>query len=115
MDFKPQYSWEFLSSDEIEQKSTRALRNHIRHIKQASPWYNKVLSEVEPEDIKTIDDFRKMPFTERNVLEENQEDFHGVSEDKIAETVITGTPGGKPLYVVLTATDLDRIAYHEAL
>lgn len=115
MDFKPQYSWEFLSSDEIEQKSTRALRNHIRHIKQASPWYNKILSGIEPEDIKTIDDFRNVPFTERNVLEENQEDFHGVSEDKIAETVITGSPGGKPLYVVLTATDLERIAYHEAL
>ncbi|HLV32390.1 MAG TPA: hypothetical protein VKY57_12540 [Chitinispirillaceae bacterium] len=115
MDFKQQYSWEFLSPDEIEQKSIRALRNHIRHIKQVSPWYKAKLDKIEPDDIKTIDDFRLIPFTERKDLEENPDSFHCVTEELIVETVITETQNRKLIPFILTATDLDRIAYYEAL
>lgn len=115
MDFKQQYSWEFLSPDDIEQMSIRALRNHIRHIRQVSPWYGEKLENIEPDDIKTIDDFRLIPFTEREDLEENPDSFHCVTEEQIVETVITETQNRKLIPFILTATDLDRIAYNEAL
>ena len=52
MAFRPDFSWEFLSVDEITSKSVRAVRNHVRHVKEVSAYYREALFDVFPEDIK---------------------------------------------------------------
>ena len=113
--FRPELSWEFLSAEEIEAKSVRAVRNHIRHVKEVSPYYQNALFDVFPEDIKSVDDIRKLPFTERNALSEDAEMFLAVVPDQVVETVLTSGITGTPIVFSYTATDIERLAFGQAL
>jgi phenylacetate-CoA ligase len=113
--FRPELSWEFLSADEIEARSVRGVRNHVRHVKEVSPHYQNELFDVFPEDIKTPDDIRKLPFTDKSRLVEDTDMFLGVVPEQIVETVITSGSTGKPLVFSLTANDVERLAFNEAL
>ncbi len=115
MDFRPQLSWEFLSGDEITAKTVRALRNHVRHVKECSSFYRTLFDQTVPDDITTLDDFARLPITTRKNLVEMSPQFLGVSPMQIVETVITAGTTGRPLPFVLTKSDLDRIAYSQAL
>lgn len=115
MVFRPELSWEFLSKDEIEARSIRALRNHIRHIKEVSPFYRELLGNVHPEDFQSLDDMSALPLTDKASLAEAPDSFLAIHEENIVETVVTSGSTGKPLPFVLTASDLDRLAYNEAL
>ncbi|HUI91434.1 MAG TPA: AMP-binding protein [Chitinivibrionales bacterium] len=115
MVFRPELSWEFLSADEIEARSVRAMRNHVRHAKEVSPHYQNALFDVFPDDIKTRDDIRKLPFTEKSDVVEDTNMFLGVTPEQIVETVVTSGSTGKPLVFSMTANDVDRLAFNEAL
>jgi phenylacetate-CoA ligase len=91
------------------------MRNHVRHVKEVSPHYQNALFDVFPEDIKTADDVRKLPFTEKSELVDNAGMFLGVVPEEIVETVVTSGSTGKPLVFSLTANDLERLAFNEAL
>ena len=115
MDFRPELSWEFLSPDEIEAKSVRALRNHIRHVKECSGFYRTLLEQVAPEDITRPDDIAGLPLTTREQLAGQSSRFLGVGAHAVVETVFSAGTGGAPLPFIFTASDLDRIAYNHAL
>ena len=115
MKFNPKLSWEFLSADEIAAKTLRALRNHIKHIREVSPYYKEAFWDFNPDDIKTFEDFRRLPFTGRTSLLEHPDKFIAVEPRQIVETIATGGATGRPIYCPLTGNDLDRIAFSEAL
>jgi phenylacetate-CoA ligase len=113
--FRPELSWEFLSADEIEAKSIRAMRNHIRHVKEVSAFYRESLSGVDPEDIKAMADIGKLPLTGRVAFADRAAAFQAVSDDHVVETAMTSGATGKPLSFPLTAMDLERLGFNEAL
>jgi phenylacetate-CoA ligase len=113
--FKPEFSWEFLSSDEIAAKSLRALRNHVSHAREVSPFYREAYAGIGPGDIKSIDDFQKIPFTNKDHIAHHWQHFKAVTDEKIVETVMTSGSTGTPIPFSLTATDLERLAFNEAL
>jgi phenylacetate-CoA ligase len=104
-----------MSADEIEARSVRAVRNHVRHVKEMSSHYQNALFDVFPEDIKGADDIRKLPFTEKSDLVEDTAGFLGVTPEQVVETVVTSGSTGKPLVFSMTQNDLDRLAFNEAL
>jgi len=113
--FKPEYSWEFLSADEIQAKTVRALRNHVRHTLDVSPYYKQILGNFDTNTIQTIDDFLRLPLTEKSNIASQSYDFNGVENRHIVETVITSGSSGTPLVFSMTSNDLDRLAFNEAL
>jgi phenylacetate-CoA ligase len=113
--FNPKLSWEFLTADEIATKTIRALRNHIKHVREVSPYYKESLWDIAPEDIKSIDDFNRLSFTGRTSLAEHPSKFTAVGPQEIVETVATGGATGKPIFLPLTANDLDRLSFSQAL
>jgi phenylacetate-CoA ligase len=113
--FRPDFSWEFLSRDEIAAKSVRAVRNHVRHIKEVSPYYRETLAHVNPEDITTLDDIAKLPLTDKATLSNYADKFKAVPDDAFSETVATSGSTGKPLVFFMTQVDLERLAFNEAL
>ena len=115
MDFRPGLSWEFLSREEIAEKSLRALRNHIRHVKECSGYYRTVLDGITPDDLADSTTIAALPCTTREELAAHSSRFLGVAAPMVVETVITGGTGGAPLPFIFTASDLDRIAYNQAL
>ena len=115
MSFRPEFSWEFLSKEEIESRSIKAFRNHLFHIKEVSPYYKKLLANISPDDIKTRADIATLPMTDKTTLVENLSEFRGVPPEEITETVITSGSTGKPLVFTMTSGDLNRLAFNEAL
>ncbi|MBD3420720.1 MAG: AMP-binding protein [Chitinivibrionales bacterium] len=115
MVFRPELSWEFLPAEEIEAKTMRAMRNHVRHIKDDSPYYQDALKDIHPDDITDRSALERLPFTDKNTLSTQTERFIGVTQQKLVETVVTSGSTGKPITYCLTASDLDRLAYNEAL
>ena len=115
MVFRPELSWEFLSGDEIMAKSVRAVRNHVRHAKETSAYYREALFDVFPEDIKSPEDIAKLPLTDKATFVDKTESFVAVAPDSIVETVVTSGSTGSALIFPLTATDLERLAFNEAL
>ncbi|MDR0303929.1 MAG: AMP-binding protein [Chitinispirillales bacterium] len=113
MSFLPEYSWEFLSEDEIESRSLRAMQNHINYLKENSVYYEKTLSKINGEDIKKTDDILKLPFTNKDVLSSDMKDFYCC--DSIAEVCITSGSTGRPLVMPFTKVDLDRLTYNESM
>ena len=115
MAFRPDFSWEFLSVDEITSKSVRAVRNHVRHVKEVSAYYREALFDVFPEDINSPEDIATLPFTDKATLTAQTASFVAAPSDQIVETVITSGSTGKPLVFSMTETDLERLAFNEAL
>ncbi|MCX7725462.1 MAG: hypothetical protein N2053_01305 [Chitinispirillaceae bacterium] len=115
MAFRPDLSWEFLSLDEINSKTLRALRNHIKHLKENSLFYKELLKDIVPEDISNFEDFSHLPFTDRKDIVEKSSYFLGVSPAQVVETVITAGTTGTPIPFVFTKSDIERIAFSHAL
>jgi phenylacetate-CoA ligase len=115
LNFNPGLSWEFLSADEIAAKTIRALRNHIQYVKASSPFYKEALQGVAPEDLRTIDDIAGLPLTDRAVLAAGSAAVAAAASSAIIETVATSGATGRPIFIGLTDSDLDRLAFSEAL
>ena len=115
MVFKPEYSWETLSVDEIQSKTVRALRNHVRHALDVSSYYREVLGSFDPNTIQTIEDFQKLPLTNKSAVSSQTGAFTSVDSSQIVETVLTSGSTGKPVIFSMTANDIDRLAFNEAL
>jgi phenylacetate-CoA ligase len=113
--FRPDFSWEFLSRDDIAAKSARAVRNHVAHIKDVSPFYRETLADINPSDINSLKDIAKLPLTDKTTLSDNVDKFKAVPDDEFSETVVTSGSTGKPLVFLMTPVDLDRLAFNEAL
>ncbi len=115
MSFNPHFSWDFLSLEDIEDRSMYAMRNHIKFLKQDSPFYSKLLQDIQPEEIQSYSDIKKLPLTEKKSLSDNLKEFWVASEDDTIETVVTSGSTGSPLIIPLTTSDLERLAYNESL
>lgn len=115
MNFRPELSWEFLSLDQIEARTLRALRNHVKYLKESSAYYKNALWDDSADDIKSIGDFERLKFTTTQTVADNLPKFIAADRTQIVETVTTNGSSGNPLIFPLTANDLDRLAFNEAL
>lgn len=116
MKFRPNLSWAFQSADEIEARTLRALRNHIAHVKDISPFYRERLAGIDGQAIASLDDYASIvPCTTKTEIVERTSELTAAPPDDIAETVVTSGSTGKPLVFSMTSSDLDRLAYNEAL
>jgi len=115
LDFRPELSWEFKSEDEITARSIRAVRNHILHLKEVSQYYKESLKDVNPKDITSLESISDLPITSKSTIADNVEKFWAIRPEDVIETVITSGSTGHPLVFFLTANDMDRLAFNEAL
>lgn len=95
---------ERLKPDELKRLQTKRLRTLLKHSYQNVPLYHKKFKSacIKPEDIKSVEDLSKLPFTTK------QEIRNGMSDESIAKGYLlkdcvrvstSGTSGGPmPVY-----------------
>jgi len=108
---------EFESQAEIAKFNTQLLREHVAYCYERSGFYRRRFDEagVAPEQIQSIDDLHLLPCTTKEDLECFTQEFLCVPEREIIDTCQTSGTTGKPISLLQTASDLERVGYNEKI
>jgi phenylacetate-CoA ligase len=98
---------ETLERERLLEIELRNFRKYMRYAKSHSPLYRKKLDGIEPEDIQTREDLRRLPLTDKEDLRLAQEgegknlygDLLGVDLTEVSDYRQTSGTTGKPVYV----------------
>lgn len=101
---------ELASRDEIAALQLKRMKWSLRHAYDNVPMYKKRFDDagVHPDDLKTLGDLAKFPFTHKNDLRDNYPfGLSAVPRKKIARIHASSGTTGKPTVVVYTQNDID--------
>lgn len=104
---------ERMSRNEIEALQLERLITTVHHAYKNVPFYTKKMDEVgvRPEDIKTLEDITKLPFTSKDDLREHYPfGMFAVPRDQIVRIHASSGTTGLPTVVGYTHNDLDNWA-----
>jgi len=101
---------ESANREDIEKIQLKRLQETVKRVYHLSPFYRKKFDElgITPDDIKTLEDIQKLPFTKKQDLRDNYP--FGLFTVPMSEVVrIHSSSGttGKPTVVGYTAHDMD--------
>ncbi|MCQ2285292.1 MAG: AMP-binding protein [Bacteroidales bacterium] len=115
MNFTPEI--EFQEREVIKQFQEEKLHEALTYLKNHSPFYQRMFSEnhIDIDKIQKIEDLCQIPFTTKQDLQKHNRDFLCVSEDKIIDYITTSGTLGDPVTFACTDSDLERLAYNEAI
>lgn len=104
---------ETASRDEISSLQLTRLRWSLQHAYDNVPHYKKVFDDtgVHPDDLKTLSDLSKFPFTVKSDLRDNYPfGMFAVPQNEIARLHASSGTTGKPTVVGYTKNDIDMWA-----
>ena len=99
--------------EEIEKLQLERLRWTVKRAYENVPFYHRRLREkgIRPEDIRSLEDARKLPFTVKNDLRDNYPyGLFAVPLSEVVEIHASSGTTGKPTVVGYTRRDLDNWA-----
>ncbi|OXG03409.1 phenylacetate-CoA ligase [Flavobacterium araucananum] len=105
------------SLEEIKIFQEQKLVELLHYISQNSPFYKRLFAgqNIDISKIKTLEDLQHLPVTTKEDLQEYNDDFLCVAQHKIIDYASTSGTLGDPVTFGLTDSDLDRLAYNEAI
>jgi phenylacetate-CoA ligase len=109
MDYQFDSKSETLSRKKLEALQLEHLRKTVHHVYTHVPFYQQKLKDlkIKPEDIKTLDDIRKLPFTTKDDLRKNAPfGLMAVPLEKCIELHASSGTTGVPVTVCYTPHDL---------
>lgn len=96
-----------MSGMEMTERTLAGIRENIRHAKKGE-FYKKYFADVEPEDIRTLEDFERLPFTEKDDLRHAYPmGLCAVDEDEIVRIHSSSGTTGTPVIIPYTRKDVD--------
>ena len=108
---------QFASADAIAAFQEERLREEVVYLYENSPYYRRMFDGcgMQPGDIRTTDDLRRLPVTTKTDLQLHPGEFVCVPRNRIIDYVTTSGTLGDPVTFALTEEDLARLAYNEAV
>ncbi|MBQ9339605.1 MAG: AMP-binding protein [Paludibacteraceae bacterium] len=106
---------EFLPVEDIKSFQEDLLRKQILYLQKHSPYYQRMFAEhnINPVDIRSIEDLQQLPFTDKHDLQAYNNDFLCCPKDMIIDYVTTSGTLGEPVTFGCSDKDLQRLAYNE--
>jgi phenylacetate-CoA ligase len=101
---------ETLSRERIKDIQLKKLKKTVKNVYENVPFYQKKFKElkIKPEDIKTLDDVRKLPLTTKNDLRDNAPfGMMATSLDNCIELHASSGTTGTPVTVCYTPNDIE--------
>lgn len=106
---------ETISTGDLEKMQLSALQQQLRYVFDRSPFYKTKFAGVgvKPENLKSVNDLQRFPFTTKDELRATQEEFGGLGGHQCASmgdiVRVQGTSGttGRPLFIGLTRKDVN--------
>jgi phenylacetate-CoA ligase len=110
MDYSFNPKMERLNQTKIKELQIKRLKETVKHTYDNVSFYKKKFKnlKIKPEDIKTLADIHKLPFTTKNDLKENAPfGFLATSLDNCIELHASSGTTGTPVTVCYTPNDLE--------
>src|SRR5690606_37002955 len=103
--------------DAIKQFQEEQLRTLLPHLQRHSVYYRTLFEEHDLDigSIRSLGDLSQLPMTTKDDLHRHNAAFRCVDSGDVADYVTTSGTSGDPVLLALTDSDLDRLAYNEAL
>ncbi len=101
---------ETLPRDRLEELQTKRLKEVVDRVYNNVPFYKKRFDEmgIKPEDIESISDISKLPFTKKQDLRDNYPfGLFAVKQDAVVRIHSSSGTTGKPTVVGYTKSDMD--------
>jgi phenylacetate-CoA ligase len=101
----------------IADRQDELLRRHIGFCAAHSPFYRRMFDRlgIAAQDLKGLGDLARLPFTDKSDLENCHAEFLAVPQGEIVDLCLTSGTTGKPVAMLQSAADLDRLSYNEEL
>ena len=116
-DFTENASLEFAPREETAQVQGLLLQRHLRHAAGHSPFYRRMFARLglTQETLPGINELASLPFTCKSDLEEEPAAFLATPEEELADLCLTSGTTGKPVAMLQSRRDLERLGYNEEL
>ncbi len=104
---------EAMPRKELEKLQLERLKNVVRYVYEKVPYYRRTMKErkVTPDDIKTLADLAKLPFTSKADFRDNYPfGLTCVPMDQVVRIQSSSGTTGKPVVAPYTSKDLDTWA-----
>ncbi|MGB8381243.1 MAG: phenylacetate--CoA ligase PaaK [Dermatophilaceae bacterium] len=101
------------SLDELRARQLERLQDTVRRVYAAVPHYTKAFDEagVHPDDIRSLDDLAKLPFTDKLTLRDNYPfGLFAVPREQVVRIHASSGTTGQPTVVGYTREDIDMWA-----
>ena len=107
---------EYQSPERIKLFQEVLLRKQLVYLQEHSRYYQRLFTEhhIDVNDIQTIEDLQRIPFTEKKDLQLYNDDFRCVPKEKIVDYITTSGTLGVPVTFGCSDADLERLALNEA-
>lgn len=104
-------------AESIALRQDQLLRRHVRFCAAHSPFYREMLDRLglSPQDLQRVGDLAKLPCTEKGDLESRHAAFLALDERDSVDLCLTSGTTGKPVAMLQSAADLERLAYNEEI
>jgi phenylacetate-CoA ligase len=106
----------FLPEREIAAVADRLLREHLAHAARsrfyAAAW---AAAGIDPASVAGFADLARLPFTTKADLEAANDDFLAVDPREAVDYCQTSGTTGRPVAMLQTRSDLERLAYNEEI
>jgi len=105
------------SIQDIKKFQEEKLQELLKYLEANSPFYQKLFKEnkIQISEIQTLEDLQKIPTTSKNDIQQNNDDFFCVPQNQIVDYSTTSGTLGDPVTFGLSDSDLERLAYNEAI
>ena len=112
---------ETMNRPDLENLQLSLFKRRLQYVYNNSPMYRRKYDQVNitPDDIQTLDDIRKLPFTEKEDLRESQEklppwgDFVCIPPEEGVRVFQTTGTTGKPVKILLNNNDWEKHFYRQ--
>lgn len=98
---------ESMNRGEIEQMQLKMLKKQLKYVYSKSKFYRGKFDDagIKPDDIKSLGDIQKIPFTTKGELREYNMDFICVRNEKVIDIGTTTGTSGSPVILPVTRND----------
>lgn len=105
------------SIQDIKKFQEEKLQELLQYLDANSSFYKKLFKEnnIRISEIQTLEDLQKIPTTSKNDIQQNNDDFFCVPQNQIVDYSTTSGTLGDPVTFGLSDSDLERLAYNEAI
>ncbi len=101
--------------DGLRERQDELFRRHLRYLAENSPYYRRIFAAqgIDPEAIGGVSEISLLPFTTKSDLENWNEELLCTGREEIVDLCLTSGTTGKPVAMMQTRQDLERVAFNE--